>query len=89
MAKAGEESEVAVKDVQVHGGYVLHEVLHVGTIEGTLSLGDTVTCTIDTNCHIAITETYAFNFALWRALGQADQLWHQEGCDLTSQQRVQ
>lgn len=32
-----------MKDVQVRGGYVLH----IGTIEGTLAVGDTVTCTID------------------------------------------
>ena len=36
-------TEFAVKDVQVRGGYVLH----IGTIEGTLSVGDTVTCSID------------------------------------------
>lgn len=35
--------EFAVKDVQVRAGYVLH----IGTIEGTLAVGDTVTCAID------------------------------------------
>ena len=38
-----QDVEFAVKDVQVRGGYVLH----IGTMEGTLALGDTVTCAID------------------------------------------
>ena len=32
-----------MRDVQVRGGYVLH----VGAIEGSLKVGDKVTCTID------------------------------------------
>ena len=32
-----------MKDVQVRGGFVLH----IGTIEGTLAVGDTVACAID------------------------------------------
>lgn len=35
--------EFIVRDVQVRGGYVLH----VGTIEGTLKVGDDVKLTID------------------------------------------
>ena len=38
-----QETEFAVRDVQVRGGYVLH----VGAIEGNLKVGDKVTCTID------------------------------------------
>ena len=38
-----QDAEFAVKDVQVRGGYVLH----VGTVEGTLSVGDKVSCSID------------------------------------------
>ena len=32
-----------MKDTQVRGGYVLH----VGSVEGCLKVGDKVTCTID------------------------------------------
>ena len=35
--------EFSVVDVQVHGGYILH----VGNLEGTLKVGDTVKCFID------------------------------------------
>ena len=38
-----QSTEFAVKNVQVRGGYVLH----VGSIEGRLKIGDGVTCTID------------------------------------------
>ena len=38
-----QETEFAVRDVQVRGGYVLH----VGAIEGSLKVGDKVVCTID------------------------------------------
>ena len=38
-----QENEFAVRDVQVRGGYVLH----VGSVEGTLKVGDKVLCTID------------------------------------------
>ena len=38
-----QESEFAVRDVQVRGGFVLH----VGSIEGSLKVGDKVNCTID------------------------------------------
>ena len=46
-----QDTEFAVRDVQVRGGYVLH----VGTIEGSLKVGDKVMCTIDgvsTHTHI-------------------------------------
>ena len=38
-----QETEFAVRDVQVRGGFVLH----IGAIEGSLKVGDKVTCTID------------------------------------------
>ena len=38
-----QSTEIAVKNVQVRGGYVLH----VGSVEGVLKVGDKVTCTID------------------------------------------
>ena len=38
-----QETEVAVKDTQVHGGYVLH----VGVVEGTLSVGDKLSLLVD------------------------------------------
>ena len=38
-----QDTEFAVRDVQVRGGYVLH----VGSVEGSLKLGDKVTCAID------------------------------------------
>lgn len=38
-----QETEFAVRDVQVRGGYVLH----VGAIEGRVKVGDKVVCTID------------------------------------------
>ena len=38
-----QDTEFAVRDVQVRGGYVLH----VGSIEGSLKIGDKVLCTID------------------------------------------
>ena len=41
-----QETEFVVRDVQVRGGYVLH----VGTVEGTLGVGDTVSLTIDGVC---------------------------------------
>ena len=43
-----------VRDVQVRGGYVLH----VGTVEGTLAVGDTVTLTIDGVCTVTIQILY-------------------------------
>lgn len=38
-----QEFEFLVKNVQVRGGYVLH----IGNVEGSLSVGDTVTLNID------------------------------------------
>ena len=38
-----QEVEFVVKDVQVRGGYVLH----VGSVEGTIRIGDKLTLCID------------------------------------------
>ena len=38
-----QEVEFVVKDVQVRGGYVLH----VGSVEGTVKIGDKLTLCID------------------------------------------
>ena len=42
-----QDVEFSVVDVQVHGGYILH----VGNLEGTLKVGDTVKCFIDQVSH--------------------------------------
>lgn len=75
LVKMNDEStEFAVKNVQVRGGYVMH----IGTLEGTLKVGDKVTLHIDgarrrliMNNH---TGTHVLNFALRSVLGtEADQ----------------
>ena len=38
-----EGTEFCVKNVQVRGGYILH----IGAVEGTLSVGDKVKCQVD------------------------------------------
>ena len=38
-----QETEFIVRDVQVRGGYVLH----IGSVEGSLKVGDKVTMNID------------------------------------------
>lgn len=61
--------EFTVKNVQVRGGYILH----VGSLEGNLSVGDTLSLHIDTarrrlvmNNH---TGTHALNHTLRTVLG--------------------
>ncbi|XP_059917016.1 alanine--tRNA ligase, cytoplasmic isoform X1 [Gadus macrocephalus] len=65
--------EFTVKNTQVRGGYVLH----VGTVYGTLRVGDTITLHVDEARRRPImsnhTATHILNFALRGVLGEADQ----------------
>ncbi|XP_032436774.1 alanine--tRNA ligase, cytoplasmic [Xiphophorus hellerii] len=65
--------EFTVKNTQVRGGYVLH----IGTVYGTLKVGDRVTLHIDEARRRPImsnhTATHILNFALRCVLGEADQ----------------
>ncbi|KAM4553479.1 alanine--tRNA ligase, cytoplasmic [Fundulus diaphanus] len=65
--------EFTVKNTQVRGGYVLH----IGTVYGTLRVGDRVTLHIDEARRRPImsnhTATHILNFALRGVLGEADQ----------------
>lgn len=74
IVKCGdEETEFIVRDVQVRGGYVLH----IGSVEGSLKVGDKVTMNIDGERRSKImknhTGTHVLNFALRKELGEADQ----------------
>lgn len=74
LVKENEEDvEFTVRNVQVRGGYVLH----IGVIEGTLKVGDTVKQSIDESRRCAImknhTGTHILNFALREVLKEADQ----------------
>ncbi|XP_013389030.1 alanine--tRNA ligase, cytoplasmic [Lingula anatina] len=68
-----EEFEFVVKNVQVRGGYVLH----IGSVEGTLKVGDSVKLAIDEGRRRPVmsnhTGTHMLNFALRKVLGEADQ----------------
>ncbi|KAL7978878.1 hypothetical protein Chor_013367, partial [Crotalus horridus] len=70
---AEDKTEFTVKNVQVRGGYVLH----VGTVYGTLKVGDLVRLFIDEPRRRPImsnhTATHILNFALRSVLGEADQ----------------
>lgn len=63
--------EFSVKNVQVQGGYVIH----IGTVEGTLRVGDEVALYLDASRRRFImnnhTGTHVLNFAL-RAVLQRD-----------------
>ncbi|KAM4572903.1 alanine--tRNA ligase, cytoplasmic isoform 1-T2 [Odontesthes bonariensis] len=65
--------EFTVKNTQVRGGYVLH----VGTVYGSLKVGDRVTLHVDEARRRPImsnhTATHILNFALRGVLGEADQ----------------
>uniref|UniRef100_A0AAY4DGK9 Alanine--tRNA ligase n=1 Tax=Denticeps clupeoides TaxID=299321 RepID=A0AAY4DGK9_9TELE len=65
--------EFTVKNTQVRGGYVLH----IGTVYGTLKVGDRLTLHIDEARRRPImsnhTATHILNFALRGVLGEADQ----------------
>ncbi|KAK7478207.1 hypothetical protein BaRGS_00030568 [Batillaria attramentaria] len=74
LVKEGEEDvEFKVKNVQVRGGYVLH----IGVIEGTLKVGDTMRLLVDESRRCAVmknhTGTHMLNFALREVLKEADQ----------------
>ena len=75
MVKADDDSvEVKVTNVQVRGGYILHR----GTVEGDLKVGDKVISQIDETRRKNVmnnhTGTHVLNFALRQALGaEADQ----------------
>ncbi|XP_034444358.1 alanine--tRNA ligase, cytoplasmic isoform X1 [Hippoglossus hippoglossus] len=68
-----ERMEFTVKNTQVRGGYVLH----VGTVYGTLKVGDSVVLQVDEARRKPImsnhTATHILNFALRGVLGEADQ----------------
>ncbi|XP_070828465.1 alanine--tRNA ligase, cytoplasmic [Chaetodon trifascialis] len=69
----GDRMEFTVKNTQVRGGYILH----VGTVYGTLKVGDHVTLSVDEARRRPImsnhTATHILNFALRGVLGEADQ----------------
>lgn len=70
---ADDRMEFTVKNTQVRGGYVLH----IGTVYGTLKVGDSVTLHVDEARRRPImsnhTATHILNFALRGVLGEADQ----------------
>lgn len=70
---AEDKMEFTVKNTQVRGGYVLH----IGTVYGTLKVGDRVTLHVDEARRRPImsnhTATHILNFALRGVLGEADQ----------------
>eukprot|EP00731_Ephydatia_muelleri_P026421 Em0018g521a len=74
ISKVGdEEMEFVVNDVQVRGGYVLH----IGTLNGQLKVGDSVNMTIDGERRSSVmknhTGTHVLNFSLRKFLGETDQ----------------
>ena len=74
FSKSGNpEFEFNVKNVQLKGGYVLH----VGTLVGSLAVGEEIELNIDEERRINImpnhTGTHVLNFALRQVLGEADQ----------------
>ena len=46
-----QETEVVIKDVQVKGGYVVH----MGSVEGTIRIGDQLNLLVDTVSAISVT----------------------------------
>ncbi|ESO83071.1 hypothetical protein LOTGIDRAFT_197664 [Lottia gigantea] len=74
MVKEGEEEvELRIKNVQVRGGYVLH----IGTIEGVLKVGDQVKLSVDEERRCSVmknhTGTHMLNYGLRCVLNEADQ----------------
>uniref|UniRef100_A0A4W4FZE8 Alanine--tRNA ligase n=1 Tax=Electrophorus electricus TaxID=8005 RepID=A0A4W4FZE8_ELEEL len=70
---ADDRMEFTVKNTQVRGGYVLH----IGTVYGTLKVGNRLTLHVDEARRRPImsnhTSTHILNFALRSVLGEADQ----------------
>jgi len=69
-----EDNEVKITNVQVRGGFVLH----IGVVEGSFAVGDTVECSIDEDRRKNVMNnhsgTHILNFALRQVLsGDADQ----------------
>ncbi|CAK8679873.1 unnamed protein product [Clavelina lepadiformis] len=68
-----DQTEFTVKNCQVQGGYVLH----VGTVVGTLRVGDKLNLFIDEQRRHTVmsnhTSTHILNFGLRCVLGEADQ----------------
>ncbi|NXF54030.1 SYAC protein, partial [Oceanites oceanicus] len=68
-----DKTEFTVKNVQIRGGYVLH----IGTLYGSLKVGDQVHLFIDETRRRPVmsnhTATHILNFALRSVLGEADQ----------------
>ncbi|NWW51590.1 SYAC protein, partial [Pedionomus torquatus] len=68
-----DKTEFTVKNVQIRGGYVLH----IGTLYGSLKVGDQVHLSIDETRRRPVmsnhTATHILNFALRSVLGEADQ----------------
>ncbi|NXX77212.1 SYAC protein, partial [Urocolius indicus] len=68
-----DKTEFTVKNVQVRGGYVLH----IGTLYGSLKVGDQVHLSVDEGRRRPImsnhTATHILNFALRSVLGEAEQ----------------
>lgn len=75
FVKSDDESvEFSVKNVQIRGGYIIH----IGSLEGTLKIGDKVVLHIDTTRRRLVmnnhTGTHVLNYALRKTLGtEADQ----------------
>ncbi|KAG8562405.1 hypothetical protein GDO81_015665 [Engystomops pustulosus] len=68
-----DKTEFSVRNTQIRGGYVLH----VGTVYGTLKVGDRVHLYVDETRRRPVmsnhTATHILNFALRSVLGEADQ----------------
>ncbi|KAJ2435166.1 Alanine--tRNA ligase, partial [Coemansia sp. RSA 2424] len=74
LVAVDDSAEVAVEDVQVYGGYVLHR----GVLRsGALSVGDAVDAQIDGDRRLAIrsnhSATHVLNYALRSVAGETDQ----------------
>jgi len=68
VSDIGMVGNLTVDDVQIHGGYVLH----IGSLNGEMKVGDVVKCSVDWSHRVPImsnhTSTHFVNFALREAL---------------------